>query len=234
MYTRYTDFPDDLPANKKCSAPNMFSDISNCFFNGFKVIHHSHITRETYGCAHNFCNKQVRELTEKSDQYFSCIFHNGLRFDMTFLTKRIWLSLWKTQDVSLLGSGLTILKSYNIGRHVKFIDSFKYYRQPLPKLVRNTTSEEKKRIKCFFLEFLGFQHPYYSKFFLQELSEDDRNYVLQYLSLGKGCFSYESATGFNSLSATPKNGDFWTIDKFYSRLKDEEISQKEWEGCERK
>ena len=80
-----------------------------------------------------------------------------------------------------------------------------------------------------FLEFLGFQLPYYSKFFIQELSEDDRNYVFQYLSSGKGCFPYETLTGFNSLSATPEDGDFWTIDKFY--LRDEGISQKKWEGC---
>ena len=226
------------------------------FIDGFKVIHHFHVTREIHGYAHNFCNKQVRELTEKSGQYISCIFHNGFRFDMTFLTKGIWLSLWQTRDVSLLGSGLTTLKSYIIGRYVKFIDLARYYQQPLSKLARSTTSEEKIRIECLFLEFLGFQHPHYSKlidlaryyqqplsklarsttseekirieclfleflgfqhphyskFFLQELSEDDCNYVLQHLSLGKGCFPYESVTGFNSLSASPDDGDFWTID----------------------
>ena len=96
MYRRYIDFPDDLPPNKKCSSPNFFSDISNCFFDSFKVIHHSQVTREIHGYAHNFCNKQVRELTEKSGQYFSCIFHNGFRFDMTFLAKGIWLFLWQT------------------------------------------------------------------------------------------------------------------------------------------
>ena len=37
--------------------------------------------------------------------------------------------------------------------------------------------------------------------------------------------------GFDSLSATPENGDFWNIETFYCRLKDEVISQKEWEGC---
>ena len=80
---------------------------------------------------------------------------------MTFLTKGTWLSLWQTQDVSLLGSGLTTLKSYNIGNHVKFIDSVKYYQQPLSKLARSTTSEERERTGCLFLEYLGFQHPCY-------------------------------------------------------------------------
>ena len=50
------------------------------------------------------------------------------------------------------------------------------------------------------------------------------------MSSGKGCFSYEVVTGFDSLSAIPENGDFWNIETFYSRLKDEGISQKEWEG----
>ena len=48
--------------------------------------------------------------------------------------------------------------------------------------------------------------------------------------LEKGVFPYEVVTGFHSLS-TPKNGDFWNIETFYSRLRDEGISQKEWEGC---
>ena len=88
---------------------------------------------------------------------------------MTFLTKAIWLSLWKTQDVSLLGSGLTKLKSYTTGSHVKLIDSIKHYQQLLSKLARSTDPLEKKRISSLFLDYLGFQHPYYSTFFLQDL-----------------------------------------------------------------
>ena len=47
--------------------------------------------------------------------------------------------------------------------------------------------------------------------------------------LEKGVFPYEVVTGFHSLS-TPNNGDFWNMETFYSRLRDEGISQKEWEG----
>ena len=39
-------------------------------------------------------------------------------------------------------------------------------------------------------------------------------YVLDYLSSGKGCFPYEQVTGFNSLSATPEDRDFWPIESF--------------------
>ena len=70
---------------------------------------------------------------------------------MTFLTKGLWLSLWQSKDITLLGSGLTTLKAYDIGRHVKFIDSTKYYQQPLSKLARSTDPNEEKRIKACLL-----------------------------------------------------------------------------------
>ena len=165
MYSHYIDFPTRIYNEKKYALPSFFSDIGNVFFDSHKVIHHSHVTREIYGYVHNFCNKRVREVTYKSGQYFSCIFHNGFRFDMTFLTKRLWLSLWQTQDVSSLGSGLISLKSYSLGRHFKFIDSVKYYQQPLAKLARGTDKNEKERIRSLFLDYLAYVHLYYSEFF---------------------------------------------------------------------
>ena len=83
-----------------------------------------------------------------------------------FLTKRLWLSLWQTQDFSLLGSGLTTLKSCTLRRRIKFIDSVKYYQQPLAKTARSTDANEKKRMGSLFLDYLAYTHPYYSKFFL--------------------------------------------------------------------
>ena len=152
------------------------------------MIHHSHVTGEIYGCTYNFYNKKVRELTEKCGQYFSCVFHNGFGFDMTFLPKGFWRSLWETQDVSLFGSGLTTLKSYTLGRHVKFIDSVKYYQQPLAKLAWSTNTKEKKRIRSLFLDYLAYTHPYHSKFFL-DLGEENIEFALEYLSSGKGVFA---------------------------------------------
>ena len=85
---------------------------------------------------------------------------------MMFLTKILWLSLWQTQDFSLLSSGLTTLKSYTLGRRVKFIDSVNYYQQPLEKIARSTDANEKKIMSSLFLDYLAYTHPYYSKFFL--------------------------------------------------------------------
>ena len=36
---------------------------------------------------------------------------------------------------------------------------------------------------------------------------------------------------FDSLFATPDNGNFWDKETFYSKLQNEGIAQKEWEGC---
>ena len=136
---------------------------------------------------------------------------------MTFLTKGIWLFLLEDSGRFFAWEWFNNIKTYNIGRHVKFIDYIKHYQQPLSKLARSTNPTEKKRISSLFLDFLGFQHPYYSTFFLQDLSEEDRTFVLDYLCPGRGCFPYEVVTGFGSLSVKP-DGDFWSIEIFYSRL----------------
>ena len=132
----------------------------------------------------------------------------------------------------MLGSGLTNLKSYTIGKHIKFIDSVKYYQQPLSKLASSANAEEKTRIKSLFLDYFAYVHPYYSNFSMTLLKEG-MQFVLEHLASGKGCFPYEIVTVFNSLSTVPEDGDFWLIKRFYSRLKDEGISQKEWEACKK-
>ena len=99
---------------------------------------------------------------------------------MTFLRKGIWLSLWQTKNISLLRSSLTTLKSYNIGCHVKFIVSVKYYQQPLSKLARSTNKIEKEKIKTLFVDYFAFQHRYYKHLFLPELTKEKKEFVLDY------------------------------------------------------
>ena len=65
-------------------------------------------------------------------------------------------------------------KSYNIGCHVKFIDSDKYYQQPLSKLARSTNKIEKEKTKTLYDEHLAFQHRYYKNFFTSELAEEEK------------------------------------------------------------
>ena len=79
---------------------------------------------------------------------------------MTFLSKGLCLPLWEIQNFSQLVSGLTTLKSYTLGLHVKSIDSIKYYQQSLAKLARSTHANEKKRIRNLFLDYMSCTHPY--------------------------------------------------------------------------
>ena len=65
------------------------------------------------------------------------------------------------------------------------------------------------------------------------LSNEDREFALEYLASGKGCFPYKIVTGFNSLSTVPESDDFFPIESFYFRLRDEGISQKWWEMCKK-
>ena len=59
---------------------------------------------------------------------------------------------------------------------------------------------------------------------MYDLSEDDRNFVLEYVSSGRGCFSYDPVTNFDSLSAIPPEGNILPIESFYFRLKDERMN----------
>ena len=43
MYSWYIDFPGDFWTEKRFVSPSFFSDISNVFFDLFKVIHHLHV-----------------------------------------------------------------------------------------------------------------------------------------------------------------------------------------------
>ena len=67
---------------------------SNLFENIHKIInvkvhlHHSHVTGEVIGYAHDFCNLKVRE----NKDVISCIAHNFFGFDIYFFLKAIRLS----------------------------------------------------------------------------------------------------------------------------------------------
>ena len=64
---------------------------------------------------------------------------------------------------------------------------------------------------------------------LMFLIEEDENWVLDYLSSGKGMIPYQMITDFDSLKIAPENG-FFEREDFYSSLKEKEISFEEYEN----
>ena len=57
-------------------------------------LHHSHISNETIGYAHSFCNAKVRENKYK----ITVITHTLFRFDFFFPLKGLRARVWRTRD----------------------------------------------------------------------------------------------------------------------------------------
>ena len=60
-------------------------------------------------------------------------------------------------------------------------------------------------------------------------NEKDEKWILEYLASGKGMIPYQMISDFDSLNITPEK-DFFEYDKFYSTLKEKNISQEEYEN----
>lgn len=62
------------------------------------------------------------------------------------------------------------------------------------------------------------------------LSDEEKNWVLDYMSDGKGVISYEKIKSFDDPNAVPEQDRFFAKTEFYRMLMDEIISNDE---CER-
>ena len=124
---RIYPFPIKISAKKFDADCQTISYISFINFREHRVVtvklhfHHSHVTGKFLGYGHDFCNIKVKE----NQNHFSCIVHNFLGFDMFFLPKGIWLSVWGTKDQNVGWSGLKKFNFPSLGSQVKFIDSMK-------------------------------------------------------------------------------------------------------------
>ena len=61
------------------------------------------------------------------------------------------------------------------------------------------------------------------------IKDDDVDWILEYLSSGKGTIPYQMITDFDSLDIKPEK-DFFDHEKFYSCLKEDNISVEEYEN----
>ena len=66
----------------------------------------------------------------------------------------------------------------------------------------------------------------------QMLSQTEREWVLEYLSSGKGSIPYGLITDFDSLNISP-NKDFFELHQFYSNIKDSVLSKEEYENVKK-
>ena len=116
------------------------------------------MTGKSLSYAHDFSNMKVKE----NQNQFSCIAHNIFGFDMFFLLKGIRLSVWKTKDLNIGGSGLPNINSASLCSQVKIIYTIKYYLSRLGSPVHSVDDVEKLRVEKVILQFLN-QHDHFSE-----------------------------------------------------------------------
>ena len=217
VYDKVMTFPFSKFECETVTTANFFISVHR-IINGKIHLHHSHVTGEVKGYAHDFCNWIVRE----NKDVVPCIAHNFFKFDMFFLLKGIRLSVWRTNDINIGGNNMVDINYAQID-NFKFIDSIKYYQTSLGKLSETMSDEEKSRVAKLAEQFIA-THSYFSSVW-NEMHFSQRKKIIDIVVSGKGIIPYEKIETIKSLSLKPENGIFFTKDEFYSSLKDESVDE---------
>ena len=98
-----------------------------------------------------------------------------------------------------------------MSNQVKFIDTVKYFQQSLASLAESMADQERENVRKMCRIYLATK--------LVLLSQKDEDWILDYLSSGKGVIPYRMITNFDSLNIEPENGEFFKLEDFYSTLK---------------
>ena len=118
VYLSLMDFSNNKFEIKAVPTKEFFSNVRDLIYGGY-VIHHSHVSGQMIGYAHDFCNKKIRE-----NQTLIPVFaHNLFSFDFIFVVKGIRLSVRRTKQFNIGETNLTNVQYANIGNQVKFIDN---------------------------------------------------------------------------------------------------------------
>ena len=155
-----------------------------------------------------FCNEKVRENYYR----IPVITDNLFRFDFFSLLKGLRTGVWKIRDIVKGGKNPT-----DIGNQVQFIDTIKYFQQSLSSLTSSLTCSEKEAIWKACKNYL-MKDPNLSKKF-PFFTKEEKKWVLEYLSSGKGTIPYELISDFDSLSIAPDD-EFFKPHQLYSSMKD--------------
>ena len=187
-------------------------------------IHHSHISGEIIGYAHSYSNNKVRENKTK----IGVVAHNLFRFNFFFLLRGLRVGIWKTRDINIGGKKPTNINFENIGNKVIFIDTIRYFQQSLGNLATSLIDYEKLAIRTECEKFIKKDEILSKTFNL--CTKEDQEWVLSYLSTGKGTIPYEMIKIYDSLDISPEDGNFFLPHNFYSNLRVYVITMEEYEN----
>ena len=87
------------------------------------------------------------------------------------------------------------------------------------------TEIEQKNVRKNFKRLLAHKLVYCNK--------EQENWVLDYLTSGKGIIPYQMITNLDALKLTPKEGESFEKKDFYSSLKEKDISGKDYEDVKK-
>ena len=140
------------------------------------------------------------------------------------------MAVWKTKDIIIGGKNPTDTNFAGVGNQAQFVHTIKYFQQSLGALVSSLTNAEKSSIYIECQKYI-MTDPKFSRPFL-EVSTADKDWVLNYLSSGKGTIPYEMINDFDSLDISP-NKDLFEIHRFYSNMKGTVISHEEYQNVKK-
>ena len=116
--------------------------------------------------------------------------------------KGVRLCIWRTKNFNIGGKSINDINYANISDQIKFIDTIKYYQESLASLAKNAELNDKGNMKRSLIIFFE-THPKY-RFKYTTLTFENRNWIIEYLSSGKGVIPYESIKSWEDLNRTPE------------------------------
>ena len=125
------------------------------------------------------------------------------------------------------GKNPTDVNFANISNQIQFIDTIKYFQQSLAELANSMRNSGKSEIYSACKKYILIDPKLSKKFSF--LSKTDKEWVLEYLSSGKGTIPYELISDFDSLNISP-NKDFFEMHEFYSNMKNSVLSAEDYEN----
>ena len=228
VYRQIFDFAGDDREISLFVSKNFVSSVVNMLYTDV-VLYHSHVSGSIQGYIHDFCNKKLKEIYHRPISMFA---HNLFKFDFFFAMKEYRLSVWRTKDLNMGGKGIRNMSYASILDQVKFIDTIKFYQEPLHTLAASMEPTEYANIQRSITKFL--EMPPKFRFKYASLSVEDKKWLVDYLLGGKGVVPYEMIKQWEDLNIVPNSNEkFFAKTTFYSSLEKTLVTDQEYEDVKK-
>ena len=143
VYDELINFPASDIEYETITTNKFFINVHRLIRGKF-CLHHSHITGEIFGYAHDFCNTM---LIKRGKCEIPFIAHNFFGFDLFYFLKAYVAPAWCSKEINIGGNSLTQTNFGNINGEIKLIDSLKFYQRSLGELSSTLTETEKNVVE---------------------------------------------------------------------------------------